>query len=131
MWLLANTAASLSFVAALLIFIAVLLRRWHRYYRRRKRTNQPLVTMPRPKPSSRDALADASPEVLRHAVSLHELGREMSARLDSKMVALQHLIREADAQATRLEKLLAHADKGKQQHDGHAAGTGDEPADDP
>jgi DNA-directed RNA polymerase specialized sigma24 family protein len=42
-------------------------------------------------------------------VQMHELTRELSARLDSKMGALGQLIREADRAAARLETALARA----------------------
>ncbi len=37
---------------------------------------------------------------------MHETARELSGKLDSKMVALQHLINDADRAAERLEKKL-------------------------
>jgi hypothetical protein len=40
-------------------------------------------------------------------VQMHELARELSARLDSKMRALEQLTREADRAAARLEAALA------------------------
>ena len=44
---------------------------------------------------------------------MHELARELSARLDSKMRALEQLTREADRAAARLEAALAATPRGK------------------
>lgn len=49
-----------------------------------------------------------APDALqRWEVEMHDLGRELSARLDSKMSVLQHLIRDADRAAARLESAMA------------------------
>lgn len=50
--------------------------------------------------------ADASPDIARWEVHLHETARELTAQLDSKMVALQHLIRQAREEQGRLQHLL-------------------------
>ena len=42
-------------------------------------------------------------------VDMHDTARELSARLDSKMIALQSLVAEADRAAARLEAALAEA----------------------
>lgn len=49
-------------------------------------------------------------DMLRWEVSMHETARDLSAQLDSKLGLLQHLIREADRAAARLEAALAATD---------------------
>lgn len=51
-------------------------------------------------------LAQRSRELDRWQVEMHELARELTAKLDSKMVVLGHLISDAQRQASRLEALL-------------------------
>jgi hypothetical protein len=49
--------------------------------------------------------ADAPQEVRRWEVEMHELARDLSAQLDSKMMALQHLLRQADERIAQLSAL--------------------------
>lgn len=62
-----------------------------------------------PKSESPAAYHRAPPDVARYEVEMHDLARELSARLDSKLVLLQHLVRDADQQANRLEAVIAEA----------------------
>lgn len=62
-----------------------------------------------PKRGSPAAYHRAPPDVARYEVEMHDLARELSARLDSKLVLLQHLVRDADQQASRLEAAIAEA----------------------
>lgn len=50
------------------------------------------------------ALADAPREVLRWQVALHDTARELMAELDTKMIATQVLIRQAEETIARLEE---------------------------
>lgn len=52
-------------------------------------------------------LRDAPPEVLRWHVELHETARDLKAEIDTKLVALQVLTKQAREEADRLERLLA------------------------
>lgn len=51
--------------------------------------------------------ADRPSAMARWEVEMHETARRLSAQLDSKMGLLEHLIREADRAAARLEAALA------------------------
>lgn len=51
------------------------------------------------------AVGEGSAEVRRWEVNMHELARDLSAQLDSKMVALQQLMRMADERIAQLESL--------------------------
>lgn len=53
------------------------------------------------------ALRDAPPEVLRWHVELHETARDLKAEIDTKLVALRVLTKQAREEADRLERLLA------------------------
>jgi hypothetical protein len=55
----------------------------------------------------RPSLADSPLEADRWRVEMHETARQLKAELDTKMVALQVLIRDAQAQADRLEQAIA------------------------
>ncbi len=57
--------------------------------------------------SGRSALGGGS--LIDPAVQLHELGREISSRIDAKLSALQHLIRLADEATAGLEQALHRA----------------------
>jgi hypothetical protein len=54
---------------------------------------------------------DAPEAVAKWDVYLLERSREISAILDSKLSAMQALVRQADEQAARLEKALREADE--------------------
>jgi hypothetical protein len=58
-----------------------------------------------PERDRNSALADAPVEVLRWQVEMHETARDLQAELDTKMRALQVLMRDADEKIARLEKL--------------------------
>ncbi len=114
MWLLAELLSrdivkTGMFLAGVVLLIMILLRRFYRYYGRRrpaKKTAEPyLAHAPRPADGTR-SLSNASPDVLSWQVELHETGREMKAELDSKMRVLQLLIGQARSEADRLEQIL-------------------------
>jgi hypothetical protein len=108
MWLLADIMSWTMFLVGLGLLIAILLRRWHRYYgpRRRRRDAPVLERTARTDQSAKRSLSDAPADVLRWQVELHETGRDLKAELDSKMSALQALIRMAQEESERLERLL-------------------------
>lgn len=63
---------------------------------------------------SRDsALADAPDEVLRWQVEMHDTARDLKAELETKMLALQVLIREARVERERLEAVIRAAGEKK------------------
>jgi len=101
--------ASLLFAVGVVLAIAILMRRWNRYFRRRpsrrdakaaalsaSRTEQPLM--------------DAPPEILRWQVEMHETARDLKAELDTKIAVLERLTIDAREQAARLEELLQRAE---------------------
>jgi hypothetical protein len=98
-------------VAAIAIMIVVLMRRSNRYFSRQDRVCPTTGRASRPKTDAL-ASAQASDELARWEVRMHDLARDLSGPLDSKMVALEHLIRDADRAAARLERALAAAEPG-------------------
>ena len=55
------------------------------------------------------ALSDAPNEVLRWQVEMHQTARDLKAEIDSKYVALQALMRQAEEQRQRLEQSVERA----------------------
>jgi hypothetical protein len=90
------------------MMLAILLRRYFRYQgrlnrERRREANKGGGGAAARFRSHRDSL-EAPKEVTQWEVRFHETCRDIQAELDSKMVALQVLIRDANAAAERLEK---------------------------
>lgn len=93
-------------MAVLLAVSGLLLLRTQRYFARQARSGPPSGdSEPRrpTRPVREGPLADAAGN---WEVQMHELARDLSGRLDSKMGALEHLIRDADRAAARLEAAL-------------------------
>ena len=91
------------FAAGALLAIVILLKRSYRYFGRRNRdAHITRVARPDPMPNPIDD-AKGSREFDRWEVRMQELMREHTATLDSKMLALQSLLREADATIAKLE----------------------------
>jgi hypothetical protein len=97
------------------VVVGVMLLRVQRYYRQHPSPGPSLGASSRPGHAPRP---DASPpahqhgvarEMLEWEVQVHEMVREMSGQLNSKMAALEQLIREADRAAARLETALVAA----------------------
>ena len=84
-----------------------LLFRAHRMLGRRPRSEPAQVRVPRPKSAAHNYNAQAASELNNWEVRMHDLARELSAELDSKMGALQHLIRLADDRLARLDAASA------------------------
>ena len=94
-------------MAVLLAVSGMLLFRTQRYFARQARANVALEEAePRRLPGERASLSGPAEG---WEVQMHELARDLSARLDSKMGVLQHLIRDADRAAARLEAALGAA----------------------
>ncbi len=91
-------------IAAILVMTLPMLLRVYRYQARSKRANP--VQLPAG-PDPRGLRAGAPESIVRWEVQMQELGRDLKAEIDSKMVALGHLVRQADRAAERLEKALA------------------------
>ncbi len=113
MWLLADMMSWSMFILGLGLMIAILMRRWHRYYgpRRRRRQEAPLARATLESKRPPRSLSDAPTDVLRWQVELHETARDLKAELDSKIGALQVLIRMARQEAERLERLTGYVDQ--------------------
>lgn len=71
---------------------------------RREPTADPLKAFQRTELPSRNQ--EPPLELVRWEVQMHDTARELKAELDSKMVALQVLIRQAERECQRLEQLL-------------------------
>lgn len=107
MYLFAETGfTTLIALAALALTIGFLLLRSHRYFARQQDMS-PIIRVQRPQADQRGHHVGAPEEMLRWEVEMHDIARDLSAQLDSKMGALEHLIREADRVAGRLEAALA------------------------
>lgn len=92
-----------AFLAVLLAVSGLLLFRTQRHFARQAHTPR---SEDRPPNLSREPSEPAPTWMERWEVEMHQLARELSARLDSKMSALQHLTRDADRAAARLEAAL-------------------------
>ena len=55
------------------------------------------------------------PQVEHWEVRMHDMARELSAQLDSKMSALEHLIQDAERQIVRLDERLGRKPEGFRQ----------------
>jgi hypothetical protein len=106
------TMIALGLLAAV---VGMMLFRVQRYYRRHLSPGPPFDASSRAGHPSRTGTSPRTPphgvarEMVEWEVQVHELVREMSGQLNSKMAALEHLIREADRAAARLEAALAAA----------------------
>lgn len=101
--------ATLLALAALVLTIVILLRRSHRYLARQQSSPSPLVHTPRSESRDRARQSGTPDQMLRWEVEMHETARELSGQLNSKMSALESLIREADRAAERLESAIRAA----------------------
>jgi hypothetical protein len=91
------------------LLVVVLLRRSYRYHRRQSKAEEPRTRIGQAARREGQPLADAPPEILRWQVEMHETARALKAELDSKMGAIQALIRMAAEERQRLEAAVAHA----------------------
>jgi hypothetical protein len=94
--------AQIVFLLGLGLVIVVLLVRSKRYFRQ---VTQYQVPVARPHRKADRAKASSAPPhgVEKWEVAMHDLARELSGQLDSKIRVLELLIREADEAAARLE----------------------------
>ncbi len=93
----------------LVLTISLLLWRSHRYQARQNKSWSPLDSIGGPKPREPGLPLDAPDDLSRWEVRMHETARDLSGQLDSKMGALEQMIREADRAAARLEAALEAA----------------------
>lgn len=101
--------APLLFLGALMVVIAFLLLRSQRYFARQERTAMPAPAIEPCAPTSRKPAhhLGTSSELVQWEVEMHDIARDLSGQLGSKMSVLEHLIRDADRAAARLEAALA------------------------
>ena len=85
--------------------IVILLVRSRRYFRQ---VTQYQVPTPRAKPARKPVSASSAPpkDYEKWEVSMHELARDLSGQLDTKIRVLELLIREANDAAARLETAM-------------------------
>jgi len=95
------------FLGAVLLVVVLMLFRSQRSLGRRSSPAPPLAPAPRKEPSRPPLHSGAPAAAGNWEVQMHEVARELSAQLDSKMGLLEQLIREADRAASRLETALA------------------------
>ena len=99
------------FVAGCAVAAWVLLRRRGRASRNGRRNADHLEHLHRPTSKWDGAEQDSVAMAERQQVEFHELARDASGRLDSKMILLQQLIAKSQQQIDRLEELLAELNK--------------------
>lgn len=100
-------AVTLVSLGVMALIIAYMLMRYHAYYRRRGRDAESSRATPKLDPRPREYDPNKPDDVGRWEVHMHETARELAAMLDSKMAALQQLIREADRASERLKAILS------------------------
>ncbi|MEN1680908.1 MAG: hypothetical protein AAGJ46_15070 [Planctomycetota bacterium] len=121
--MLASLMANGMFALGCGLLTAILLRRSYRYFGRRgkkRKLDSALVKTPRPKGTSpankstanqwTGAHTDAAARIERQKVELHEMEREVSAKIDNKLMLMQQLVAQSQQQIDRLEALLARAE---------------------
>ncbi len=107
-------ASTITLLLGLAVITVVLLRLTYRRLGGRTK-NQPLIEKaPRYTPHKQGGGAIPPAEMARREAEMCDIARETSARLDSKMIALAELIRQADLAAARLEAANREATDRKQ-----------------
>ena len=106
---LANILPTLMFFAGCALLTTILLRRSYRYFQKRTRgrVSEPAIEkQPRPDRSWSGMQKDTVADVERQKVELHDMSRDVTGQLNSKMLLLQQLIAKSDQQIEQMEKLL-------------------------
>jgi hypothetical protein len=97
--------------AVILLVVIFTMKRLKRRSQGRPKKLTPIVKVKLRSVVSADPLRDAPPEVHRWHVEMHDVARELTAQLDSKMRALQSFTRAAAQEADRLEGLLERVEQ--------------------
>jgi hypothetical protein len=115
MLLAISDAAALAILGALLLLFA-----FSRQRRQRATLSQPETTSRQDAPGSSavDSRLDAPPSFARFDVAMHETARDLMGRLDTKIVIIEQLVREANQAADRIEALLTRIDAANGRHVG-------------
>lgn len=93
----------------------ILLRRSFRHFGKRTwgGSGPHIVAQPRPKTPWEGSRQDTEARFNRQQVELHELARDLTGQLDSKIVILRELVAQSERQIEQLEALLGEtAEKG-------------------
>lgn len=95
------------------LLTAILLRRSYRYFGKRSRggSGPAIAAQRRPSSAWDGARHDAEARFNRQQVELHDLARDLTGQIDSKMILLRELIAQSERQVTRLEELLDEAER--------------------
>ncbi len=97
--------------AVILLCVIFMMKHIKRRSQRRPKELTPIEKVKLLSVVSADPLRDAPPEVHRWQVEMHDVARELSAQLDSKMRVLQSFTRSAAQEADRLEALLERSEQ--------------------
>ena len=108
--------SSITLFLGLAIITAVMLRLTYRRLGRRTKNGPLIEKAPRHAPYGKAGGAIPPSEKGRWEGEMCEIARETSARLDSKMMALAELIRQADEAAARLEAANRAAEDRSENH---------------
>ena len=86
--------AQILFLAGCALLTIILLRRSYRYFGRRKRftIDRPIESVPRPLQEWSGAHSDMFARIEREKVEMHRLARDLTGRIDSKLLLLEELI---------------------------------------
>jgi hypothetical protein len=103
--LLADSTATTLFLMGLMVVVVVVLRNFRSGTKKfSARSHQHSTHAPTPG----HHLAPP-PQLSRWEVQMHEMARDLSGQLDSKIAILEHLVRDAQHQADRLEAVIERA----------------------
>jgi hypothetical protein len=113
MSILASSFSVIAFSTGAAIVSFFLIRHTYRYLaqQRREEGNAMPERVARGDPGHNQRADMLSAEVARCQVQLHEISRDMMGELDTKMSALQALIRLADESTARLESAIHRAER--------------------
>lgn len=112
MSLIAADTSTVMLALGLALLVSILLRRSYRYLGRvSRRPVSALEKVPRPRASSRQALDDAPPELLRWQVEMHDTARDLKAELDTKITVVRQLLLMVAEHQERIERSIARAEQ--------------------
>ena len=98
----------LMFLIGCALLTTILLRRSYRYFGRGRsqQIQSPLEKQPRPATKWSGVERDSLAQIDRQEVEMHDMSRDISGQLNSKIIVLEQLIATSQRQIERLEKLL-------------------------
>lgn len=116
--IVAEVLPNVLFFAGLLVMAGFLLR-WTRRRQQRQVCRDPLAEARQAATAERPSLPAALGQ---WEVQMHELARDLSAQLDTKIIIVEQLLRRAEEQTSRLEAAINRASQTLDQHSPGAAG---------